>query len=390
MITFCIFIALSHFPAKADILRPATDDNSFVIVVFRHGFRNPIKFIPNVVSLQKGKWGTEGAGLLTNLGKRQGYELGRFLKQMYGPMVSEIYKPDQIKALSSSSDRCQMTMLTVLASLYRPNDNKTKFVHDLNWQPIPYSVDDNMLRVFESSCPKYLKIHEPFLTDDIAAARLYKKGKEPLINYISENTGFSGTLLNLSHVADNVIAMRQNNASFPDWLEDRNLPNYPRKNKLIAEVVKFAASSPILCALNETCARPLAGVFLNEIFQQLVDKVSGKLPNRFMNLYSTHIEGVLPTLRFMGANVSDVAVGGGYILELLKKGTSSKTEYTVRLILIEPNVEPSKSYQAKLTPLFLQNISSNGTAATSHNVSDFLDQIRPYRIENFTAYCNDL
>lgn len=379
----CNFVVVDTVQVEID-----SDKVSFALVGFRHGARNPTEFLFGNDSRQNGQWGIEGAGQLTELGKRQGFKLGKFLRHRYLSLVnvvSDFFVPNQIRAITSSSDRCQMFLQCVLAGFYparkQNTQNRTQLLDDWDWQPIPYAINDDMLRVHDSSCPTYLKVYNPFSIDNVPAVAVFKQGKEALIDFISQNTGLAGNLLKMSNVADNVLAMLHNNVTLPEWLSE------PK----VEDIVAFQAARAKLCSVNETCARPLAGVWLDEIYKQLIDKVSGKMADRKINLYATHIEAVMPLLRFMGANVSNVPFGAGFALEVRENPNpetpASLDNARIRMILFDPVSTSFTEYQAKPIKLLLAQQASQANDGFWYGMPDFLARIDSYRIDNFRKYC---
>nr|CAD7411089.1 unnamed protein product [Timema cristinae] len=104
----------------------------------------------------------EGIGQLTNRGKLQMWELGRYLRQRYGWLVPEVYSPEDTLMTSSDVDRCLMSAQLVLAGLY-PARGSQVWNPSLDWQPIPvHSTNpgqDKLIRM-DAPCPAYSKEYE--------------------------------------------------------------------------------------------------------------------------------------------------------------------------------------------------------------------------------------
>ncbi|KAK6015096.1 hypothetical protein OSTOST_19487 [Ostertagia ostertagi] len=89
------------------------------------------------------------SNLLFKIGKRQALGLGKELRRFVGPFVSESYNRMEAKYFSSSANRCQMTLQVVLAGLYRPVGwADWDPSRNLVWSPVPYTIDDPMLRMY--------------------------------------------------------------------------------------------------------------------------------------------------------------------------------------------------------------------------------------------------
>jgi len=97
---------------------PPPDNVKFIFVGFRHGNRNPGNFFKDDTSYKQ--WAWEGASQLTNIGKRQAYTLGQFLRNRYGKLVPDEFYPAKVKAYSSSAERCQQTLQSCMAGFFPP------------------------------------------------------------------------------------------------------------------------------------------------------------------------------------------------------------------------------------------------------------------------------
>uniref|UniRef100_A0A915IUL3 Uncharacterized protein n=1 Tax=Romanomermis culicivorax TaxID=13658 RepID=A0A915IUL3_ROMCU len=381
-----LFLFLILFPSLSNgqnVLN--SDDVDFVIVGFRHGFRNPIKFIPNDTTRQIYGWGWEGAGQLTNYGKLQSYGLGTFLRNRYKNFLDDHFVSDQIKAYSSSSERCQMTLLSVLAGLYEPTSKKTTFKNGLSWQPIPYENNDVLLRVYESTCPTYRKVYQKFVDDNEPEAKQWLTSKANLVQYITRNNGFNGSLLSLSSFADNIVSMLQGNVPLPSWIENSTLPGYSNRQTLIDEILKFVASNPILCSKDEQCAKQWAGNWINETIFILDEKSRGRLPDRKIHLYSTHLEGVMPFMRLMGAGIENMPNTGGFILELRHK-IEQKSPPVVRLLYHEPG-DAKNPLQHQYRYLTLPNLQKVDNDNKWYKLDDFTNYMKKFAINDWKSYC---
>ena len=77
-----------------------------------------------------------GLGQLTNRGKRDHLELGRFLRRRYDGFLPALYHRDHIRVESTDKDRTLMSAQANLAGLLPPRGSDVWDV-DLPWQPIP-------------------------------------------------------------------------------------------------------------------------------------------------------------------------------------------------------------------------------------------------------------
>ncbi|GBN33040.1 Testicular acid phosphatase [Araneus ventricosus] len=103
-----------------------------VQTIFRHADRAPLMLYPTDPN-SEACW-PDGMGRLTQTGKKQHYELGKFLRSMYKDFITT--NPKEVYVNSSSDDRCLNSAEANLASFYAPEE-RWKLEDDLNWQPIP-------------------------------------------------------------------------------------------------------------------------------------------------------------------------------------------------------------------------------------------------------------
>ncbi|XP_067883590.1 lysosomal acid phosphatase-like, partial [Heterodontus francisci] len=78
----------------------------------------------------------QGFGQLTQVGMRQHYELGQYLRRRYKDFLNSSYDRHQIYVRSTDVDRTLMSAESDLAGLYPPHGHQI-FNPDVNWQPIP-------------------------------------------------------------------------------------------------------------------------------------------------------------------------------------------------------------------------------------------------------------
>uniref|UniRef100_A0A8C9LZI3 acid phosphatase n=1 Tax=Piliocolobus tephrosceles TaxID=591936 RepID=A0A8C9LZI3_9PRIM len=106
----------------------------FVTLVFRHGDRSPIDTFPTD-PIKESSW-PQGFGQLTQLGMKQHYELGEYIRKRYRTFLNESYKHEQVYVRSTDVDRTLMSAMTNLAALFPP-EGVSIWNPNLLWQPIP-------------------------------------------------------------------------------------------------------------------------------------------------------------------------------------------------------------------------------------------------------------
>ncbi|KAJ8982556.1 hypothetical protein NQ317_005027 [Molorchus minor] len=160
---FVVFIVVSvHF-----IESKSEDELISVVALYRHGDRAPLASYKYDV-YDESYW-PFGFGQLTNIGKRQEYALGRWLRARYDGFLPQRYNAKDIKVYSSNVDRCLMSASANLAALYAPVDDQI-WNEALPWQPIPIHTKpekEDALLAQQKPCVKYNKLYaELMITDE--------------------------------------------------------------------------------------------------------------------------------------------------------------------------------------------------------------------------------
>ncbi|KRT82078.1 Phosphatase [Oryctes borbonicus] len=272
-----------------------------VHVFFRHGSRTPEErhLFPNDVYQLK-DFLPMGYGQLTNLGKQNGYQLGKVLHNQYKTFLGDIYTPDVVEATSTDFDRTKMTVLLVLAGLFPPSVSQM-WDEDLSWIPIPYYFDkyegDKRLRRPNYYCPRYVEeLNKVYETPE--NKKLEKDYKE-IFAYIEEHVG--KPIRNVDDVLgifQTLYAEQHMNLTLPEWTE----AVYPEPMGFLAGLQCHYEN------YNDILKRLFGGRMLEEVIEHMEAKMANTLrpSGRKIYLYSGHEYNVINIMAALNVYVSHV------------------------------------------------------------------------------------
>ncbi|KAG8196643.1 hypothetical protein JTE90_006553 [Oedothorax gibbosus] len=258
-----------------------------VQMLFRHGARAPVKIFPtdpNPIEV----W-PEGLGGLTQLGKRQHYTLGKYLRAFYFGFVTS--NPNEVLVYSTSYRRCLQSALANLAAFYAPTDPRWVVEDGFDWQPVAvYYRDpakDKYLSV-NTDCPKlYKEMEKQFSSSDFKSE--YGKHNnmfDALKLYGGLNSTDSYEILSFY---DAVLTEKYHGLIVPEWIE----PYFDELKEL---------SDFIIYQWTNTLAqqRLLSGPFLGKMLENMDNKISGKNDHLKVHMYSAHGINVASLLNALG------------------------------------------------------------------------------------------
>ncbi|KAJ7383669.1 mitochondrial acyl carrier protein [Desmophyllum pertusum] len=294
-----------------------------VNVVYRHGDRSPTILFPS--DMHKNYW-PQGLGQLTQIGMKQEYELGKFLKDRYVKeyqLLNSSYMFKEIYVRSSDMDRCIMSAQTQLNGLYPPQ-GKQIWRDNLDWQPIGIHVvpraEDYLLRPLDYKCPRYDELMEKSRQNK-EYVDMAKRNKEVLA-YISMHAQTKVTLENAYQIHDTLFCEKSHNLTLPAW----------STNGTTWEAVRNMNDFDMMWCFNTPeKAKLTGGSLVGAIVNNMKDYL--KSTSKKLHIYSAHdttVAALLSALKvFDGISP---AYSSAVMIELFSDEIDSKKNLTVRII----------------------------------------------------------
>ncbi|XP_069329338.1 prostatic acid phosphatase isoform X1 [Eulemur rufifrons] len=253
----------------------------FVTLVFRHGDRSPIETFPND-PIKESSW-PQGFGQLTQLGIKQHYEFGQYIRKRYRKFLNESYKHQQIYIRSTDVDRTLMSAMANLAALFPP-EGTSIWNPSLLWQPIPVHTvslpEDRLLYLPFRNCPRFQELESETLKSEEFQKRLhpYKDFIETLLKL----SGFhSQDLFGIwSKIYDPLYCESVHNFTLPTWATEDTITK-------LRELSELSLLSLYGIHKQKEKSRFQGGVLVNEILNEM-KSVTQASSHRKLVMYSAH------------------------------------------------------------------------------------------------------
>ena len=271
----------------------ALDTLQLVNVLYRHGARTPIDRYPTDPN---DVW-PQGDGQLTNEGKQNQLELGRFLRSRYDDFLPALYHMNYTRIVAADVDRCLMSAQANLAGLYPPQ-GEDEWEASIAWQPIPVHTvpfgDDFTFKSYKI-CDAYNAEHDRVMrSPEIMAINAEYAS---LYAYLAENSGSPVyDVTTVQYLYDDLWIEAEHNLTTPDWAlavpPGYDAPAFPDLIKPLGQLdFTLYGATPLLRRLG-------GGTMLKDMVANMRASVEGDLepPSRRMFAYSGHDTNVAQLL----------------------------------------------------------------------------------------------
>ncbi|KAG5881015.1 hypothetical protein JTB14_016753 [Gonioctena quinquepunctata] len=267
-----ICIVISYFEVQA-----GEDELKALIVIFRHGDRTPIQPYPTDPYRNSSYWPVD-FGQLTNTGKIQHLELGKWLRKRYDGFLPPLYSEKDIYVRSTDVDRSLMSAESNLAGLYPPVSHQV-WDDEIKWQPIPVHSEpqqEDVLLAAKKPCPKYDNLQDQLFKTDYF--RNISHQNHDLFAYL---TRYSGETVSSVETVEYLY-----NTLFVETLYNFTLPNWAVK--VFPEKLKPWAA---LSFATQTFTPSLARLKVGPLFDHIIN---------FFTNHTMKVMGIPKCLVFSG------------------------------------------------------------------------------------------
>lgn len=309
-----MLICLATILLLHSALTSAQEDTQLQLlqIVFRHGDRSPVIIYPNdpYNASYWDKYG--GLGQLTQTGMEQHYEYGQFLRDRYKDFLSKYYDKSQVYVRSTDYDRTQMSVASMLSSLYKPEDYQ-EWNKNVSWQPIPIHTNDaDTIFSNTDKCERYAQLKYEVI--ETAEYKNLTKKYQDLIDLAVKEAGFkSMTLMDMWMLSDDIYVQKSHNLTLSKWITD-NLDRFMELRD-IDFFLDFRTTE---------MAKLASGGVLNEITKNIVKKSKTPTNPNQLFLFSSHdtyVAGMTKLLN-LTLNIKQPNYASAIIMEL-RKSTKS-------------------------------------------------------------------
>ncbi|XP_056632325.1 prostatic acid phosphatase-like [Diorhabda sublineata] len=263
-----------------------------VVQVFRHGQRTPVNFYPNDPYKDSEVWNGKSLGELTNTGKSQHLDLGKFTRNLYSDFLSEKYNRTEFRIETTDVDRTHMSAQVNVYGIF-PASGDEVWHSSLNWQPIPIHPSDASIwssTYYPLTCDIFLKLFTEVLNSDVY--QNINKEYASTFEILSSNSGEKVTdIVGVMNIWDPLKSEDSLGLSLPEWTKDV----YPEPLRTLTGYA-FASST-----YTTQMKRIVMGPFFNDLVEYFESMVKDPTSSPKLKLYSGHDTNVAALLNTLGA-----------------------------------------------------------------------------------------
>jgi len=285
-----------------------SDNNVLLHVhtIFRHGDRAPVKVInPNKI----GFW-PNGIGELTDVGIKQHFQLGQWIRQRYNGFLSTKFNHKEIYVRSTDVNRTLMSVQSNLAGMYYNEQNM--IIPNLIWRPIAVHTipEKSDIVMLPDVCDKYVTKRAKMFTSDTFTPIL----KEHQYTLDSLRKIFNKPKLQFKDIwsiHDTLFCEKAHNITWDSWATDELYKNLTKFNHVNWQIMFHG----------EQLQKLSGGLFLNEIIIKLNEIASKPMKEikEKLRIYSAHDIDIAALMSAIGVyNQRQPPYASCFIIELWK------------------------------------------------------------------------
>ncbi|KAK9680171.1 Histidine phosphatase superfamily (branch 2) [Popillia japonica] len=265
-----------------------SDTLVLVHTIFRHGERTTDwEFMYPNDPYRKDEFLPYGPGHLTNLGKREMYELGTKIRSQYDGYLGDLYLPKYVDARASHFDRAKTSLQLVLASLFQPT-SELNWNENLNWQPIAFKEDEILGAVFSE---EFCKLYEEYFENE--GKRIFN-GHEELLSYLRKHAGGDfKTTRSIWFLHATLSSESANGYKIPDWTSSV----YPEIT------LQFTSDEYYIQTATKQLRKLVVGNLMLKILNDTKAKINSNSEYK-IHLYSCHDYNLATALIFFGFSLT--------------------------------------------------------------------------------------
>ncbi|XP_031632797.1 prostatic acid phosphatase-like [Contarinia nasturtii] len=337
----------------------------FAQIIHRHGERNVLKAYPNDPYANESYW-PGGFGELTKVGKKQLFDLGKYLRQRYQKLIGPHYSSKKVYIYSTNMDRALMSAESLAAGMFPPSGDAI-WNDELNWQPIPIHTRDLTKDYLTGSpffCPRFEQLYNKFC--DSPEFKYQSEKHVDFIKYLEAHAG------NISMpLLFQILEMeKEKGLELPIWT--RYISHFTNDTMQQILDIHFQALTK-----TKEMQKFGAGFLLKEILDRFKNKSLSLLqPDRSVWIFSGHDFSILNMLRTLNLNELQVPVYASSLYFELYKGNGSHFVQVFYRRTPTENVPP---------PLEIPNC---GTICPLDKFYELYADILPKEYEDFETLCN--